>query len=245
MRAVAYVSAICVPIFATCSAADQEQLSDARTEMVVTIQELARQTAGAIENDPIDPEVLQTMRVVPRHEFVPEAMRPFAYENRPLPIGSGQTISQPFIVAVMTDLLDPDSNDKVLEIGTGSGYQAAVLASLVDEVFTIEIVPELGERARATLERLGFTNVQTRIGDGYRGWPEEAPFDAIIVTAAADQIPPPLLEQLKAGGRMIIPVGGNSAAEQLTLIEKRADGSIASRQVMPVRFVPFTRDGRE
>ncbi|MCZ6773933.1 MAG: protein-L-isoaspartate(D-aspartate) O-methyltransferase [Proteobacteria bacterium] len=213
--------------------------------MVVTIQELARQTAGAIENDPIDPEVLQTMRVVPRHEFVPEDMRPFAYENRPLPIGSGQTISQPFIVAVMTDLLDLESDDKVLEIGTGSGYQAAILASLVDEVFTIEIVPELGERARATLERLGFTNVQTRIGDGYRGWPEEAPFDAIIVTAAPDQIPPPLVEQLKAGGRMIIPVGGNSAAEQLTLLEKQMDGSIASRQVMPVRFVPFTRDGRE
>jgi protein-L-isoaspartate(D-aspartate) O-methyltransferase len=245
MKVVAYVSAICVPIFATCSAADQEQFSDARTEMVMTIQELARQTAGAIGTDPIDPEVLQAMRVVPRHEFVPEDVRPFAYENHPLPIGNGQTISQPFIVAVMTDLLDPEPDDKVLEIGTGSGYQAAVLASLVGEVFTIEIVPELGERARATLERLGFTNVQTRIGDGYRGWPEEAPFDAIIVTAAADQIPPPLLEQLKAGGRMIIPVGGNSAAEQLTLIEKRADGSIASRQVMPVRFVPFTRDGRE
>jgi protein-L-isoaspartate(D-aspartate) O-methyltransferase len=172
-------------------------------------------------------------------------MRPFAYENRPLPIGNGQTISQPFIVAVMTDLLDPEPDDKVLEIGTGSGYQAAVLASLVEEVFTIEIVPPLGERASATLERLGFTNVRTRIGDGYRGWPEEAPFDGIIVTAAADQIPPPLIEQLKAGGRMIIPVGGNSAAEQLTLIEKRMDGSIALRQVMPVRFVPFTRGGSE
>jgi len=245
MKAAAYVFAICVPICATGSAASQERVLDARTEMVATIQDLARQTAGTIESYPIDPEVLQAMRVVPRHEFVPEDVRPFAYENRPLPIGNGQTISQPFIVAVMTDLLVPDPNDKVLEIGTGSGYQAAVLASLVDEVFTIEIVPELGERARATLERLGFTNVQTRIGDGYRGWPEEAPFDAIIVTAAADQIPPPLVEQLKAGGRMIIPVGGNSAAEQLTLVEKRMDGSIASRQVMPVRFVPFTRDGSE
>ena len=134
MRVVAYVFAICVPIFATCSAADQEQLSDARTEMVVTIQQLARQTAGAIENDPIDPEVLQTMRVVPRHEFVPEAMRPFAYENRPLPIGNGQTISQPFIVAYMTQKLGVESENNVLEIGTGSGYQAAVLCHLCRHV---------------------------------------------------------------------------------------------------------------
>jgi protein-L-isoaspartate(D-aspartate) O-methyltransferase len=245
MRAAANVSAICALIFAADFAASQEQFSNARNEMVITIQELARRTAGAIENNSIDAEVLQIMRVVPRHEFIPRDMRPFAYENRPLPIGNGQTISQPFIVAVMTDLLDPEPDDKVLEIGTGSGYQAAVLASLVEEVFTIEIVPPLGERASATLERLGFTNVRTRIGDGYRGWPEEAPFDGIIVTAAANQIPPPLIEQLKAGGRMIIPVGGNSAAEQLTLIEKRMDGSIALRQVMPVRFVPFTRGGSE
>jgi protein-L-isoaspartate(D-aspartate) O-methyltransferase len=185
------------------------------------------------------------MRILPRHEFVPQDVRPFAYENRPLPIGNDQTISQPFIVAIMTHLLDLEADDRVLEIGTGSGYQAAVLASLVDEVFTIEIVPQLGERAGATLQRLGFTNVHTRIGDGYRGWPEEAPFDAIIVTAAAGQVPPPLVEQLKAGGRMIIPVDGNLAAEQLTLIEKRMDGSVTSRQVMAVRFVPFTRDGSE
>ena len=245
MKAAAFISAIRVPICATGSAASQGRVLDARTQMVTTIQELARQTAGTIESYPIDPEVLQAMRVVPRHEFVPEDLRSFAYENRPLPIGNGQTISQPFIVAVMTDLLNPDSNDKILEIGTGSGYQAAVLASLVDEVFTIEIVPELGERARETLELQGFTNVQTRIGDGYRGWPEEAPFDAIIVTAGVDHIPQPLVDQLKAGGRMIIPVGSNSAVEQLTLIEKQVDGSISSRQLMPVRFVPFTREFTE
>ncbi len=245
MKAATFVFTIGVPIFAAGTAGCQERVSDTPTAMVATIEELARRNAEAIESHPIDLEVLQAMRVIPRHEFVPEDMRPFAYENRPLPIGNNQTISQPYIVAVMTDILVPDSSDKVLEIGTGSGYQAAVLASLVDQVFTIEIVPPLGEQARATLERLGYTNVQTRIGDGYLGWPEEAPFDAIIVTAAANQIPPPLIEQLKAGGRMIIPVGNDSTGEQLTLIEKRMDGSIASRQVMPVRFVPFTRDESE
>jgi protein-L-isoaspartate(D-aspartate) O-methyltransferase len=245
MRVAAYVLAICIPIFTTDSSTAQEQFSDERNEMVVTIEELAQQTAGTTGNDSIDAKVLQAMRILPRHEFVPQDVRPFAYENRPLPIGNDQTISQPFIVAIMTHLLDLEADDRVLEIGTGSGYQAAVLASLVDEVFTIEIVPQLGERAGATLQRLGFTNVHTRIGDGYRGWPEEAPFDAIIVTAAAGQVPPPLVEQLKAGGRMIIPVDGNLAAEQLTLIEKRMDGSVTSRQVMAVRFVPFTRDGSE
>ena len=226
------------------SAAGQETHAQARSEMVATIEAIAREYAS-LPSHPIDAGVLDAMRTVPRHEFVPGEMRPFAYANRPLPIGNDQTISQPFIVAVMTDLIAPEAEDKVLEIGTGSGYQAAVLSALVDEVFTIEIVPELGERARETLARLGYANVHTRIGDGYAGWPEEAPFDAIIVTAAPDEVPPPLLEQLAPGGRMIIPVGDGILGEQLTLIEKSADGTILSREVMPVRFVPFTRGEAE
>ena len=181
------------------------------------------------------------MRAVPRHEFVPEDVRPFAYEDQPLPIGYGQTISQPFIVALMTDLLDVGPGDKVLEIGTGSGYQAAVLAPLVEEVYSVEIVPELGARAGATLEALDFANVETRVADGYYGWPEAAPFDGIVVTAAASHVPPPLVGQLKPGGRMIIPIGSAFAAQQLMVVEKQEDGTVTTRQVLPVQFVPFTR----
>ena len=189
----------------------------------------------------IDAEVLDAIGTVPRHLFVPEAERAAAYQDRPLPIGHGQTISQPFIVALMTDLLELEPDDRVLEIGTGSGYQAAVLSPLVEEVRSIEIVPELGRRAAGTLAEAGFANVETRIGDGYYGWPEGAPYDAVIVTAAAGAIPPPLVEQLAPGGRMVIPVGGPFSAQQLMLVEKRGDGSIATRQILPVRFVPFTR----
>jgi protein-L-isoaspartate(D-aspartate) O-methyltransferase len=169
---------------------------------------------------------------------VPEDQRAYAYDDRPLPIGHGQTISQPFIVALMTDMLDLAAGDVVLEIGTGSGYQAAVLAALVDEVHTIEIIPELAERAAAALE--GYENVETYIGDGYYGVAAAAPFDAIVVTAAASHVPPPLIAQLEPGGRMVIPVGGAFALQHLMLIEKDADGQVRSRQTLPVAFVPLT-----
>jgi protein-L-isoaspartate(D-aspartate) O-methyltransferase len=188
-----------------------------------------------------DTRVQEALARVPRHLFVPPAQQPYAYENRPLPIGHGQTISQPTIVALMTDLLQLGKDDRVLEIGTGSGYQAAVLAELVRSVHTIEIVEPLALEARERLARLGYRNVEVRLGDGYKGWDEHAPFDAIMVTAGADEVPPPLLQQLKPGGRMVIPVGPAHSIQYLTVIEKRADGSIRSRQVTPVRFVPFTR----
>lgn len=192
-----------------------------------------------------DKRVLDAMRTVPRHEFVPENVRLDAYEDTPLPIGSGQTISQPYIVAFMTEALLPESGDTILEIGTGSGYQAAVLAELVKQVYTIEIVEKLGERARADLERLGVDNVEVRVGDGYRGWPEHAPFDGIIVTAAPDHVPPALIEQLKVGGRMVIPVGPEARTQKLLVLEKREDGSLAREELMLVRFVPFTGEAQD
>ncbi|MGB5541145.1 MAG: protein-L-isoaspartate(D-aspartate) O-methyltransferase, partial [Gammaproteobacteria bacterium] len=163
-----------------------------------------------------------------------------AYDNRPLSIGYGQTISQPYIVALMTDLLDVGPDATVLEVGTGSGYQAAVLSGLVASVYTIEIVPQLGERAQGVLARLGYDNVEVRIGDGYYGWEEHAPFDAIIVTAAASHVPPPLVRQLKPGGRMIIPVGSRFMVQELLLVEKTAAGEVSTRQILPVAFVPLT-----
>lgn len=187
-----------------------------------------------------DREILQAMRTVPRHRFVPPSMRRLAYADTALPIGHGQTISQPYIVAFMTEALDPRRDLKVLEIGTGSGYQAAVLAELCDDVRTIEIVPDLAERARRTLSELGITRVQVRTGDGYHGWPEDAPFDAIIVTAAAEAIPPPLLAQLKDGGRMIIPIGPPFGAQNLVLVTKE-NGRMRTQTLLPVRFVPFVR----
>ena len=209
--------------------------------MIEAIEQHARQAPIAVGEGGIDQVVLDAMGDIPRHEFVPEEVEPYAYQDRPLPIGYGQTISQPFIVALMTDLLDVEPGDTVLEIGTGSGYQAAVLSPLVERVYTIEIVPELGQRAGRTLEELGFDNVETRIADGYYGWPEEAPFDAIVVTAAASHIPPPLVDQLATGGRMVIPIGGAFSAQQLMLVEKQSDGSVTTRQLLPVQFVPFTR----
>ena len=185
--------------------------------------------------------VLAAMATVPRHEFVPPNLRHQAYANHPLPIGQGQTISQPFIVAAMTDLLGCGVGDKVLEIGTGSGYQAAVLAEIVGHVYTIEIVPELGDGARDRLQRLGYTNVTVRVGDGYAGWPEEAPFDAIIVTAAAPDVPQPLIDQLKPGGRLVIPVGAQYDAQSLYVVTKDARGVINRRKALDVRFVPLTR----
>ena len=189
-----------------------------------------------------DEEVLGAISRVDRHRFVPENQRREAYANHPLPIGYGQTISQPYIVALMTDLLEPADDDVVLEIGTGSGYQAAVLAELVERVYSVEIVEPLAEQVRARLARLGYDNVTTKLGDGYYGWPDHAPFDAIVVTAAASHVPPPLIAQLKPGGRMVIPVGGRFRVQSLLLIEKNKDGSVQSRQIAAVRFVPLTGD---
>ncbi len=186
-----------------------------------------------------DRAVLAAMEKVPRHEFVPQSLRSKAYDDRPLPIGEGQTISQPYIVALMTEALRLAPGDKVLEIGTGSGYQAAVLAELVEQVYTIEIIESLGKRAEGTLKRLGYDGVQVKIGDGYLGWEEHAPYDAIIVTCAPEDIPQPLIDQLAEGGRMIIPVGPQSHTQTLTLVEKK-EGVILKKGIIPVLFVPMT-----
>jgi protein-L-isoaspartate(D-aspartate) O-methyltransferase len=187
-----------------------------------------------------DERVLRAMLEVERHEFVPPKLRSDAYLNQPLPIGHGQTISQPYIVALMTDLAEIGPQDVVLEIGTGSGYQAAVLAKLARRVYSIEIIEALEGQARERLQRLGYGNVTTTLGDGYFGWEQHAPFDAIVVTAAASHVPPPLIGQLKPGGRMVIPVGGRFTVQYLLLLEKDAGGEIMTRQITAVRFVPLT-----
>lgn len=187
-----------------------------------------------------NPAVLDAMRSVPRHRFAPHRSPELAYTDRPLPIGHEQTISQPYIVAFMTELVEPKADDRALEIGTGSGYQAAVLAKIVDSVYTIEIIPELGTSARARLAELGYQNVQVKIGNGFKGWPERAPFDVIVVTAAPKRIPPPLLQQLARGGRLIVPVGPSPGTQQLTLVTKKQDG-ITRKTIAPVRFVPFLK----
>jgi protein-L-isoaspartate(D-aspartate) O-methyltransferase len=189
-----------------------------------------------------DPATLEAMGTVPRHEFLPMRLRHEAYADYPLPIGHGQTISQPYIVAFMTEAIAPQAGEKILEIGAGSGYQAAILAAMGADVYTIEIVAPLAEMARQTLERLGYDKAQVLHADGFRGWPEEAPFDAIIVTCAPDRIPPPLIEQLRDGGRMIIPVGGGMSQE-LLLLRKKGD-QIEQESVLPVRFVPMTGDAQ-
>ena len=213
-----------------------------RRAMVDEIDQMVRATSRNIGKSSLDDAVMRAVAEVPRHEFVPAEYRMLAYVNRPLPIGQGQTISQPYIVALMTDLAAVDGGSRVLEIGTGSGYQAAVLAELAAHVYTIEIVETLGRRAAETLERLGYDNVSVRIGDGYLGWPDAAPFDAIIVTAAPEDVPAPLLEQLAPGGRLVIPVGAAGATQSLRVLEKDAAGEVAERDVLPVTFVPFTRD---
>ncbi len=217
-----------------------EDFSRRHQTMIKDIEDTVRETRHYLDKEMFDQRVMDVMAKVPRHEFVPSSQQDNAYQNRPLPIGYGQTISQPYIVALMTDLIETRSEDRVLEIGTGSAYQAAVLAELVDEVYSIEVVEALGEKAAKRLQRLNYNNVHTRIGDGYYGWPEQAPFDAIVVTAAASHVPPPLINQLKAGGRMVIPVGSRFMTQQLLLVEKSNDGTIATRQVMPVVFVPLT-----
>jgi protein-L-isoaspartate(D-aspartate) O-methyltransferase len=206
-------------------------------------QRMVREQLESPSRGITDARVLDAMRRVPRHEFVPPEFRSHAYEDRPLPIGFGQTISQPYVVAFMTEQLQPGPTDRVLEIGTGSGYQAAVLAGLVQEVFTIEIVEPLAELAAATLHQVGCTNVFVRAGDGFKGWPEAAPFDAIIVTCAPEAVPPALVDQLKDGGRMIIPVGP-MLQQELVLLEKHGD-QLDQRRVLPVRFVPMTGEAQQ
>ena len=215
-------------------------------QMLKEIEEDALYASSTLGRNHIDKRVMNAMAKVLRHEFVPAHLRNDAYANIPLPIGKGQTISQPFIVALMTDLLETKKDDVVLEIGTGSGYQAAVLAELVKKVYTIEIIKELGESARERLARLTYKNVEVRIADGYLGWEEHAPFDSIIVTAAAGHVPPPLIRQLKPGGRIVIPVGSAYQVQMLMVVKKDASGKLKTEQVLPVRFVPLTgKAGRE
>jgi len=211
-----------------------------RHKMAEEVLSDAAETAAHSGRAVFSPNVITALEKVERHRFVPVGLASSAYQNRPLPIGYGQTISQPFIVALMTELMKVKSSDKVLEIGTGSGYQAAVLAELAKSVYSIEIIKPLGESAGVRLQSLGYLNVQVRVGDGYYGWPEAAPFDAIIVTAAASHVPPPLIRQLKPGGRIVIPLGTQFMTQYLMLVEKKLDGSVTTRQILPVRFVPLT-----
>ena len=214
-----------------------------RERMVANIAQLAAAGAGGPTRR-LDADVLRVMRRVPRHLFVPEPERRRAYTDGALYIGHEATISQPFIVALMTDLLRVDRDDVVLEVGTGSGYQAAVLSGLTKHVYSIEIVPELARRAGATLKQLGYDNVTVRAGDGYAGWPEHAPFDAIIVTAGATHVPAPLVRQLKPGGRLLIPVGRDERSQQLTLVRKNAAGRVTTERLLAVNFIPMVEPGR-
>jgi len=222
---------------------DASRFAERRARMVSVIERYAESAPEAVPGGKLDPRVIEVMGRVPRHEFVRQDLQGQAYADRPLPIGYGQTISQPFIVALMTDLLRVEPDHVVLEIGTGSGYQAAVLAELAARVCTIEIIPGLAQSAAERLARLGYGAVETRSGDGYYGWPECGPFDGIVVTAAASHIPPPLLAQLKPGGRMAIPVGGPYTTQQLVLVTKDTTGQARTRRLLPVQFVPFTRHG--
>lgn len=218
--------------------------------LVVAAQDSYQRQREGMVRDTIEargvrsPNVLRVMRSVPRHLFIPESRRQAAYEDHPVPIGHGATISQPYIVALMTELLEPAPTHKVLEIGTGSGYQAAVLAKLTRHVYSIEIVPELAKSAATTLKSLGYTNVTVRHGDGYKGWPEEAPFDLIIVTAAPPEIPKTLIDQLKPGGKLVAPVGSSVFGQELVVAEKSGEGKVRTRPVIPVAFVPMV-PGRE
>lgn len=208
--------------------------------MIADIERETRETRNYSGKAALDAKVIAAMRAIPRHAFVPAEIADHAYDNRPLPIDQGQTISQPFIVALMSDLLDLPENARVLEVGTGSGYQGAVLSKLAAQVYSIEIVPHLARQAAQHLAELGIANIEVRCGDGYQGWPEHAPYDGIIVTAAAPRIPPPLLEQLKPGARLVIPVGLPYLPQQLLVVEKGLDGGLTSRNALPVAFVPLT-----
>ena len=221
------------------SAADAQDYAGQRARMVAEVEAMYADTRMHTGLAAMSPQVRAALAKVERHRFVPGGQQALAYRNHPLPIGSGQTISQPFIVALMTHLLEPEPDDVILEIGTGSGYQAAVLAEIVSQVYSIELIPSLGKEAAERLRTLRYVNIEVRIGDGYAGWPEQAPFDAILVTAAAPQVPQALVDQLKPGGRMVIPVGASHDAQELLVLTKRADGSVERRSVLPVRFVPL------
>ncbi len=233
-----------IALFAVAGAAGDVRARDdfaaARQGMVRAIEATQREVAAETGQARFDPRVMAVMAATPRHLFVRKQNEGEAYENRPLPIGHGQTISQPYIVALMTDLLMVEPGDRVFEVGTGSGYQAAILAKLAKEVYTVEIVAPLGRQAGELLPKLGYANVQVKVADGYYGWAEHAPYDGIIVTAASSHVPPPLVQQLKPGGRMVIPVGTSFLTQYLMVVEKARDGSITTRQVLPVRFVPLT-----
>ncbi|TDG12189.1 protein-L-isoaspartate(D-aspartate) O-methyltransferase [Seongchinamella unica] len=215
-----------------------------REDMLDAIRASVRNSAEYTGRSELSPRVMAAVGTVPREKFIPPAYRHLAYQNTPQPIAAGQTISQPLIVALMTDLLDPQPDDIVLEVGTGSGYQAAVLSQLVKHVYSIEIHRELAETAADILQQLGHDNVTVKTGDGYAGWPAQAPFDGIIVTAAAETIPAPLLEQLKPGGKLVIPVGAEHGFQELLLVEVDESGDVSRRSVLPVRFVPLTGQGK-
>jgi protein-L-isoaspartate(D-aspartate) O-methyltransferase len=213
--------------------------SSQRARMVAEIEAMYAETRGLTGLPAMSPRVRAALGKVERHRLVPPEQRALAYRNHPLPIGQGQTISQPYIVALSTDLIAPQPQHVVLEVGTGSGYQAAILAETVGRVFSIEIIESLGKEAAERLKALGYNNIEIKIGDGYKGWPEKAPFDAIVVTAAAPRVPEALVEQLKPGGRLVIPVGEAGGVQDLLLIEKLPDHSVRKRSVLPVRFVPL------
>jgi protein-L-isoaspartate(D-aspartate) O-methyltransferase len=238
------LSALLMAVMA-CSASEEDNgMPAARQHMLEAIRDSVLDSASYTGRTELGDAVMDAMGAVPREEFVLPHYRPLAYRNSPLPIEAGQTISQPLIVALMTDLLDPQPGDVMLEVGTGSGYQAAVLSLLVKHVYSIEIVEELAESSAEVLKRLNYDNVTVKAGDGYLGWPEHAPFDGIIVTAAADEIPPPLLQQLKPGGKLVIPVGEEHGYQELLLIEVGDDGKVSKRSVLPVRFVPMTGESQ-
>ena len=234
-----FVLAVCLCL-ATQTQAGDDRFDAARRQMLAEIQETVVDTGPATGKARLAPEVMAALGTVPRHEFVPDALHAVAYANRPLPVGHGQTISQPYIVALMTDLLDVGGDAVVLEVGTGSAYQAAVLSELVRRVYTMEIIEPLALEASARLARLGYGNVEVKFGDGYFGWPEKGPFDAIIVTAAINHIPPPLVAQLRPGGKLVVPVGERFTVQHLLLVHKLDDERVQVRQILPVRFVPLT-----
>lgn len=219
--------------------ADGQEYASQRARMVAEVEAMYAETRAETGLPAMSPAVRKALGKVERHRLVPPGEASRAYRNHPLPIGAGQTISQPYIVALSTDLLQPRSADVILEVGTGSGYQAAVLAEIVSRVFTIEIIESLGRTAARRLQELGYGNIEVRIGDGYAGWPEKAPFDGIVVTAAAPRVPQALVDQLKPGGRMVIPLGGAGDIQYLKLLTKRVDGGVEEKRVLPVRFVPL------
>lgn len=245
LPACALLAVLCLGAPAAAAAPDPSDATDDRARerdrMVREVARMVRRTADQTGVAELSPRILDALRAVPRHRFVRPEEAPAAYVNHALPIGQGQTISQPFIVALMTQLAAPTPDDRVLEIGTGSGYQAAVLAELVDRVDTIEIVPELAETARRRLQALGYDDVRVHVGDGFHGVPEHAPYDAILVTAAARAVPPALAEQLRVGGRIVMPIGPQDRAQLLKTFTKDPDGTLAEQFVLSVRFVPFTR----